>query len=293
VASLRRISTILRIAAQHFEVMETLPTREYLAFRDKLMGASGFQSAQLRQLEILFGLTEEDRIPLGPEGDYKHALRAHDGAASPALVRVRAQLADTPTLRDAVHAWLARTPIDGVRHDAPDAERQLDAFVERFLSAHAEATDATAERARVLASSDADHARLRERYEREKASVRAFLSPSEAEGGTRMRRVRCAMLFIETYRELPLLAWPRELLEGIVELEGLFVVFRQRHARMVERVIGRRPGTGGSAGVEYLDQTALAYRVFRDLWAIRTLLTSRDAAPALENPEFYDFRVEA
>jgi tryptophan 2,3-dioxygenase len=46
-------------------------------------------------------------------------------------------------------------------------------------------------------------------------------------------------------------------LDAIVELEQAFVIFRQRHARMVERVVGRRTGTGGSAGVDYLDQTAL------------------------------------
>jgi tryptophan 2,3-dioxygenase len=98
------------------------------------------------------------------------------------------------------------------------------------------------------------------------------------------------MVFIETYRELPLLAWPREVLDGLVEVEQLFVVWRQRHARMVERVIGRRTGTGGSAGVDYLDQTALRYRVFRDLWAVRTLQIPLDAAPALANAAFYDFR---
>jgi tryptophan 2,3-dioxygenase len=98
------------------------------------------------------------------------------------------------------------------------------------------------------------------------------------------------MLFIETYRELPLLAWPRELLDALVELEQRFVIFRQRHARMVERIIGRRVGTGGSSGVDYLDTTALRYRVFRDLWAIRTLQVRRAAAPELENAAFYDFR---
>ena len=98
------------------------------------------------------------------------------------------------------------------------------------------------------------------------------------------------MLFIETYRDLPLLAWPREVLESLVELEELLVVFRQRHARMVERVIGRRTGTGGSSGVEYLDQTALKYRVFRDLWAIRTLQIRREDAPPLANADYYGFK---
>ena len=59
---------------------------------------------------------------------------------------------------------------------------------------------------------------------------------------------------------------------------------------MVERVIGRRTGTGGSAGVDYLDQTALSYRVFRDLWAVRTFQIRAEAVPALENAAFYGFR---
>mgnify|MGYP003534758045 CR=1 FL=1 len=58
------------------------------------------------------------------------------------------------------------------------------------------------------------------------------------------------------------------------------LIFRQRHARMVERVIGRRVGTGGSAGVEYLDQTALSYRVFKEIWRTRTLLLDPGLAPA-------------
>jgi tryptophan 2,3-dioxygenase len=290
VRSLHRICTILRLAVQHFEVMETLTTREYLGFRDKLMGASGFQSAQLRQIEILMGLSDAERIALGIEGDYMDALKALDGAPSWAQERVSAQKQDMPTLRDAIDEWLYRTPLDGRTHEGPDAQAQLDAFVERFLAAHARFVDGTLDMALRATPGEADRTRVRARYEREKESVRAFLTPSQADGGVRRRRVRMAMVFIETYRELPLLAWPREVLDGLVEMEQLFVVWRQRHARMVERVIGRRTGTGGSAGVDYLDSTALSYRVFGDLWAVRTLQIPRDSAPPLENAAFYDFR---
>jgi tryptophan 2,3-dioxygenase len=120
--------------------------------------------------------------------------------------------------------------------------------------------------------------------------VREFLQPGTDAESRRIQRVRCAMVFIETYRELPLLAWPREVLESLVELEQRFVMFRQRHARMVERVIGKRVGTGGSSGVDYLDETALKYRIFRDLWTVRTLQIPRSSAPELERPEFYGFR---
>jgi tryptophan 2,3-dioxygenase len=290
VRNMKRMSTIFRVAQQHFEVMETLTTREYLAFRDKLMGASGFQSAQLRQIEILFGLAESDRIPLGVEGDYRHALRSFGGGASPALRRVERSLADMPTLKMAIESWLYRTPIDGVGPSAKNARRELDRFVETFLAAHGRCVDAARDRALSLDWSDEDRERLEQRYQGEKAATRRFLEPTPEEGGDVARRVRCAMIFIETYRELPLLAWPREVLDALVELEQLFVIFRQRHARMVERVIGRRTGTGGSAGVDYLDQTALRYRIFRDLWAVRTLQVPRTAAPELRNAKFYGFK---
>src|SRR6516162_44921 len=65
VRGIRRVDTILQQLAAHFALMETMTTRDYLAFRDKLTGASGFQSAQMREIEILMGLPESERVPLG------------------------------------------------------------------------------------------------------------------------------------------------------------------------------------------------------------------------------------
>lgn len=291
VRSMKRASTIFRQCASHFEVMETLTTREYLAFRDKLMPASGFQSAQMRQIEILFGLDEKERIPLGFEGSYMEVLKERDGSESAAARRVKAALRDVPNMKDAIEEWLFRTPIDGVPSDSPEAPARLEGFIERFLKATSKELDKTCAHAMATVMTNPEDAeRLRARYAREKEAVREFLRPSEEEGGSRRARIRAAMLFIVTYRELPLLAWPRELLDALIELEQAFVVFRQRHARMVERVIGRRTGTGGSAGVDYLDSTALAYRVFRDLWAIRTIQLRREASPALVDSAFYGFK---
>jgi tryptophan 2,3-dioxygenase len=297
VRSLERVTTIVRVSLAHWEVVETLTTREFLAFRDKLIPASGFQSAQLRQIEILLGLPESERISLGAkgpekstggEGGYLAALQAHGGEPSPE--RVKRQLSDMPTLKDAIDAWLSRTPIDGCDPQHPQSAQRLKQFLDAFLAAHAREADHAAEYHASMAPSREEADGVRGRYAKEKESVRAFFNPTEAEGGARRARIRAAMLFIETYRELPLLAWPREVLDSLVELEQFFVIFRQRHARMVERIIGRRTGTGGSAGVDYLDATALKYRIFRDLWAIRTLQIRRAAAPALENAEFYEFR---
>jgi tryptophan 2,3-dioxygenase len=101
-------------------------------------------------------------------------------------------------------------------------------------------------------------------------------------------RPRAGLLFIESYRNLPLLTWPRILIDTLVELEESLVLFRTHHVRMVERMIGRRVGSGGSSGVDYLEAT-LKYRVFGDLWAVRTMLIKQERLPELKNPDFYGF----
>ncbi len=300
VERLRRIATIFGVATEHFSVVETLGTREYLAFRDKLMPASGFQSAQLRQIEILFGLDESERIPLGPPGSHLAALEKPGGGSSPALARVQRSLADTPTFKDALEDWLARTPIDAMRDAGGEISSDADGFVDRYLAAHERVVARSRDYAQSVAEAASrdvagEQARLGKVYERERASVAAFLKPGEGDVEDPSRRglVRAALVFLETYRELPLLAWPREVLAAVLEVEQAFVIFRQRHARMVERVIGRRTGTGGSAGVEYLDRTALEYRIFRDLWAVRTVLLPEGEPPALRDPRFYGFEAGA
>jgi tryptophan 2,3-dioxygenase len=291
VRGLRRTALLMHNVAQHFALMETMTTRDYLAFRDKLTPASGFQSAQLREIEILLGLPDQDRIALGSEGTYLDALRDPGGGESPALRRVIARLADLPSIADALQTWLARTPILGSHAGEPGDDERVHEFIEGYLAAHAREVEAARGEAIASAPTEADRQRLTARYQQEILGARAFLlAEDRPEPERRDRsRVRAAIAFIESYRELPLLAWPREVVDGVVALEQAFLVFRQRHARMVERVIGRRTGTGGSAGVDYLDQTALRYRVFADLWAVRTLLVRRDALPQLHNPGFYDF----
>lgn len=63
------------------------------------------------------------------------------------------------------------------------------------------------------------------------------------------------------------------LLEGLIEFDERFMLWRGRHVRMVERMIGNKRGTGGSSGAEYLS-TTLAHRFFPELWAVRTQLGS-------------------
>jgi len=51
--------------------------------------------------------------------------------------------------------------------------------------------------------------------------------------------------------------------------------WRSRHAQMVLRMIGKRVGTGGSSGHEYLRDTAKKHQIFADLYNVSTLLIPR------------------
>ncbi len=62
-----------------------------------------------------------------------------------------------------------------------------------------------------------------------------------------------------------------QLAEKLVDLEDWYLQWRFRHMTSVERIIGMRPGTGGSSGVGYLRQ-ALSRRFFPELWELRTEL---------------------
>lgn len=112
-AALRRVAGIFGLAAEHFKLMETMRTQDYLRFRDNLFPASGFQSGQMREIEILLGLTVDQRVPLGNEESFEAALYQPDGTPSPSLERVMRRRAEGPSLKEVAYRWLYRTPIQG------------------------------------------------------------------------------------------------------------------------------------------------------------------------------------
>ncbi|MBV8803576.1 MAG: hypothetical protein JO042_00990, partial [Sinobacteraceae bacterium] len=54
-----------------------------------------------------------------------------------------------------------------------------------------------------------------------------------------------------------------------VDLDHKFQLWRAHHLKTVERIIGYKPGTGGTGGVSYLAK-ALELKFFPELWQIRT-----------------------
>jgi len=182
----RRIHAIQRILESQVDVLETMTPQDFNAFREGLNPASGFQSAQFREIEIRCGL----RMP-------EEAIRHLDITA-----QERANLErrlHEPTLYDALKGYLTRQGFDVGSHDA---------LVETF---------------RII-------------YEKDEAHYALYL-----------------------------------LLEDLIEFDERLRLWRSRHVLMVERMIGMKPGTGGSLGVTYLQET-LGRRFFPELWEVRTVL---------------------
>ena len=62
-----------------------------------------------------------------------------------------------------------------------------------------------------------------------------------------------------------------QLAEKLVDLDDAMATWRHKHVLTVQRIIGGKRGTGGTAGVSYLQSTA-SKRAFPELWSLRTEL---------------------
>jgi len=78
-----------------------------------------------------------------------------------------------------------------------------------------------------------------------------------------------ARAWLEVYRDAERWFQLYELAEELVDIDDALAAWRHKHVLTVERIIGNKQGTGGSAGAPYLRKT-LEKRVFPELWALRT-----------------------
>jgi tryptophan 2,3-dioxygenase len=62
-----------------------------------------------------------------------------------------------------------------------------------------------------------------------------------------------------------------QLAEHLIDLDYKFQLWRFHHLKTVERIIGHKPGTGGTGGVSYLAK-ALQLKFFPELWQVRTAM---------------------
>ena len=197
---LRRVIEIERVLISQVAVLETMTPMDFLAFRDHLMPASGFQSAQFRELEFVSGLKERR---------YLKSYMEENGDRA----RLEARL-DQPTLGDAFYNLLRRRGFD--LPVEPDAE-------------------------------------------------------AEGGAGEPRKTIRELMrIYHEADRHYDLFL----LAESLIEYDESFSLWRLRHIKMVERMIGTKSGTGGSEGAAYLKKT-VERAFFPDLWELRTYLSKK------------------
>ena len=194
----RRCIEIQRVLVSQITVLETMSPTDFLSFRDHIMPASGFQSAQFREIEFVSGIKDEKML--------QHARPTPEERA-----RLQARL-DAPSIRDVLYEVCRRRGFD-----LPVAPEGAD-----------EETREAADTRRI--------SQLSTIYRDQASHFDLFL-----------------------------------LCEALVEYDETFTLWRLRHVQMVERVIGWKPGTGGSSGAAYL-RTTVERRFFPDLWDLRTLL---------------------
>jgi tryptophan 2,3-dioxygenase len=65
--------------------------------------------------------------------------------------------------------------------------------------------------------------------------------------------------------------------EKLVDVDQQFSLWRFRHMKTVERIIGHKRGTGGSSGVSFL-KAVVELRLFPELWDVRTEIKDVPAA---------------
>jgi tryptophan 2,3-dioxygenase len=263
---LHRIHTILKLLVHQLDVMETMTPLDFLDFRDLLYPASGFQSAQFREIEIRLGLARDTRIAFD-RAPFESKLSDADRAR---LLRA----AERPTLLELLDAWLARTPfVDWGGTSFREAYR---AAVVKMLSADAEKV-----RGDTHLSS---HQRAAETLAIESAlkNFAAIFDDATAETAWRMsgRSIEAALL-ITLYRDEPALNQAFRLLQTLMDVDETMTLWRYRHALMVSRMLGVKIGTGGSSGHDYLRATAERHGIFTDLFRLSTYLIPRSALPPL------------
>jgi tryptophan 2,3-dioxygenase len=271
VALLHRVTEIQKLLIQQVSVLETMTPLDFLDFRDDLVPASGFQSAQFRLVENKLGVRPTDRLRLAG-ASYSARLDAPDRA----MVE---QAEAEPSLHDLVEAWLERTPFLDLGGFDFWAEYQgaVKAMLEHDRQLVEENPNLTAaERAEQLRGFEQTFAQYEAVFDREKHE--ALMAAGERRLSHRAFQ---AALFINLYRDEPALHEPYRVLTLLMDIDEGFTAWRHRHAQMAMRMIGRRVGTGGSAGAAYLTRSAERSRVFTDLFNLATFLIPRSARPEL------------
>ncbi|PZF71706.1 tryptophan 2,3-dioxygenase family protein [Taibaiella soli] len=249
---LNRVCRILEIAVSQMNVMETMTPLDFLDFRDLLRPASGFQSIQFKMIEATLGLSYDQRHG---KGYYLSQLNPYD-------IELVKKAESEQSILVLVNQWLERMPYvqdDPYWKHNGDNNSFWDKYYEVYKNSLSEVEMANLSAFEKLFINDKDY-------------------PAERRFSAQANR---SALFIMLYRDHPLLHLPYELLNTLLEVDELMAMWRYRHIHMVQRTIGKRVGTGGSTGAEYLRAAADSHYVFKELAELTSFLLPRNLLPAL------------
>ncbi len=197
--ALKNLARVRQVQTQlynQWKVLDTLTPSEYVEFRHVFGQASGFQSAQYRMLEFVFGNKSRSMLAV-----YEHQPEWHQRLV---------ELLEAPSLYDEFLLHLARIglpmPMSVLERDFSEVREEDDEVVDS----------------------------LKKIYDNRKKYWQQY-----------------------------------EMCEALMDVESNVQFWRFHHLKTVERIIGHKPGTGGSSGVTFLKK-ALDTEFFPELIRVRT-----------------------
>lgn len=268
---LDRVAEIQQLLIHQIRVIETLTPMDFLDFRNFLFPASGFQSFQFRLMEVMLGLKVEERL--------KYNEQAFNVVFTEERREQLRKLEKNKSLLEYVDAWLCRTPFlefdnfNFLEEYRKSVRNMLEREKKEIMDSDILSEESKQSRLKMLGDTDDYFTTVFSADAHEKALKEGRVKFSH--------RATIAALWIFLYRDEPILQMPYRLLARLMDMEEFFTTWRYRHAQMVLRMIGRKTGTGGSSGYDYLHATASKHRIFSDLYNISTLLIPRSELPDL------------
>lgn len=307
VSRMNRANEILRYTLGFFDLLQTMSSNNFLLFRDFISPASGFQSVQFRELEMLFGVSDSDRKLGGicpfmaaqniPEVTTQVVEGAHavgtNGNTQTSTGTSTETSTDAPegkmSMFKLAHEYPFLRNIIIRRHNKKSLLGSLETwlldadvpsnFKAEFLSAKLAHLEDQFEMYKVP-----EKTRVETR-EKEMDNVRQNIDidtvPNPTPKDEKNFKLRLAALYYSNYPHINGIYGYDQIIDCCLALEEAMLIWKNRHARLVERMIGRRRGTGGSLGVSYLDATTRP-RIFKYLWEVRAILLRPDRLPHLD-----------
>lgn len=268
---LKRIVEIQKFINGQIDILETMTPLDFLEFRDFLFPASGFQSLQWRLLETKFGLKPEDRLTYNQSPFFSQLKDNQQKIIKEAI--------EAKSLLELIESWLERTPF------LQDEEFNFwESYKKSVLDLFSSDKNVVLKNPRL---NNEEKNRTLKMIESSEAAFTALFDPEQfkrlqTEGYFKLsyKSIHAALLIL-LYRDQPIFQKPFELIQSLLDLDENMTQWRYRHSLMVHRMLGKKIGTGGSSGHDYLKSTTDKHKIFSDFFNLSTFLIPRSKLPRL------------